>query len=357
MMPYTVQKYLKKYNEDSIKATNEKDDSKKLYHIKGSLNKINPNKMEKFFKLFKKLELSVEDIQKAEEFVFSWYEIPQSFVHDGAIEFSYYIKIKEDEYEFTHKESASYYIDFDSNNYDDSSYNDFISFRNNWYSILNKTLKTTFPKIQQSYGYCMACGIPRTFREFLDNITVCISCQEQSAIRDREERDKAEEKSRIRKLKKLGLIKTPKNKSIGTKGKINFDIYHEFSYPSDLRHAIYKTYKGCCQYCTFPEIIPIEHLVVEHIISRSIPIESIIENLRKEGFSEDSVNSFKRILPKSHNSVLNLTLSCYKHNKIKNDSIINPISMELLLKRSMRKAAEVLRNHRSLGSSEGTTNG
>lgn len=359
MMPYTVQKYLTKYNEDSVKALNEKDDAKKLYHIKGVLTKINPNKIDKFFRLFKKLELTIEDIQKAEEFVFSWYEIPQSFVHDGAIEFSYYIKSKEDDYEFTHKGSASCYIDLGNPEYDDNNYNDYNDFRTNWYSTLNKTLKTTFPKIQQFYGYCIECGTPLTFRYFLNRDTICPPCQELLHTKEREKRAVVEEKSKLQKLKRLGTIKLPKNKSITTEKKPIFDVDHEFKKPSDLRKALHKTYKGYCQYCTFPEPLSVENSVVEHIIPRSIPIESVIENLYSEGFSEDSIDSFKQLLPPFHNSILNLTLSCYRHNGMKSNFILNPISLELILKRAEKKAVEVLVNHSelySLKSSEGTAN-
>jgi len=116
-----------------------------------------------------------------------------------------------------------------------------------------------------------------------------------------------------------------------------------------VRRALYTVYEGKCQYCQIPEKLPMESMCIEHIISRSSPIESISLAFRNEGVSEEAIERFRtEFLPPQHNCALNFTIACLRHNSIKNDQIMSLAGLEFILSRAKKKAMDMLRIHSEL---------
>lgn len=354
MYKFNFENYLYKYDRDYTSATTGNDDYLDNYKPTGFLSKMSPDDALNFISIFKDLHLSVDDIKKSKKFILGWYEVPGTSICNGIIEFSYYIQIKKNGYDVFYEGSTPLSVDFDGMEF----YDFYGAYTNNWYLKLHNSLKSTFPKIKHFYGFCHGCKTPTTLKEFLGGVYTRFNCKIQEESKAQQLKIYKEEKSRLQKSKRLEKLenktKTPTNK--------NYTITSKFTNFSLLRPIIHKVYSGRCQYCDKPELLPLENTVVEHIISRSITIESVIDNLRQEGFSEDSIVSFKKLLPPFHNSLLNLTLACPRHNRLKSNSILNPVSMELLLRRAERKAEEILRIYQNknteefIESSEGTSN-
>jgi len=111
-----------------------------------------------------------------------------------------------------------------------------------------------------------------------------------------------------------------------------------------LRVALYEAYEGKCQYCSiFAKPRPLKWSCTEHIIPRAIPLNMIPSLLMEMGISEDmALNFCKSHLPPFHNSILNLTLSCPSHNKLKGNELLHPAGLEFLLVGAKKKAKNVL---------------
>lgn len=110
-----------------------------------------------------------------------------------------------------------------------------------------------------------------------------------------------------------------------------------------LRFALYKAYRGRCQYCIAPKQIQVDEMHVEHIIPRSIPRENVSALLQVVGVSELCAEDFcARFLPPRHDCVLNYTLACSHHNLQKGGILLHPVALEALLRRARQKAKRVL---------------
>lgn len=154
-------------------------------------------------------------------------------------------------------------------------------------------------------------------------------------------------------------IKTPK-------GELNMYklIAHTFAapiYDEAFRQALYRVYRGRCQYCNednsyLSDYYNSESLQIDHIIPCSKPLEDVYENVynrlkrwkgvyKNMSVPEGVVRDIcERTLPPNHNSILNLTLACRGHNcEWKIDGLLPIDELVRVLKIAKRKATDVLK--------------
>jgi hypothetical protein len=116
-----------------------------------------------------------------------------------------------------------------------------------------------------------------------------------------------------------------------------------------LRRALYKIYRGRCQYCPGATPIPFEDTVIEHIIPKSIPLEEVYVRLIDMKITPSVAESFcSSFLPALHDCVLNYTLACRWHNSLKQARFLHPAALESLLRNAKGKAQAVLRAYRQI---------
>lgn len=108
------------------------------------------------------------------------------------------------------------------------------------------------------------------------------------------------------------------------------------------RAALHAVYEGKCQYCQ--SLTALAFCQIEHIIPISISICDVANVLSADGASKEMVQAFVgAYMPPLHNCVLNYMLACSSCNGRKSDTVLSPMSLELLLRLARKNADNVLR--------------
>jgi len=112
-----------------------------------------------------------------------------------------------------------------------------------------------------------------------------------------------------------------------------------------VRFALYRSYRGRCQYCATARWLPLSLMHLEHIIPVSIPLPEVPVRLKTTGVSAELIDDFcSNLLPPRHNCVLNYSLACVRCNvERKNGRLLHVASLEAMLKEAKRRAPKLLR--------------
>lgn len=198
-----------------------------------------------------------------------------------------------------------------------------------WARRLEETIRTIALNVQfvNRIGLCNACGgfaLPADHGNCGWDNNVCSSCVARRQEEFKRERPNMHRRRiTIRRAIHDPMHRLPPSRRLGT--------------------ALYRAYRGRCQYCVNPERLRRSESCIEHIIPQAIPFEAVQKYLEKMGISEETATRFSRdLLPPTHDCVLNYTLSCGKDNTRKGGRLLHLAVLEQLLVRARSKAGKVL---------------